>query len=167
MVARVPAVTEQLLGNIPRLEIVRDILAAYPKPFVRASSDGDPSKALVRRGAHILRVAVDFDALETQGNAGSRAVDVLIGRGEAYDQEIVRALAGTRGSGGDQIKELPLSMLRAGMVFAQDVKMATGTLLVGRGYEVTAGFLERARNFRPGAVREPLRVVVRPEKPKN
>jgi hypothetical protein len=46
-------------------------------------------------------------------------------------------------------------------VFAEEVKTTTGTLLVARGYEVTPGFVERAKNFRPGTVKEPLRVIVR------
>jgi hypothetical protein len=46
------------------------------------------------------------------------------------------------------------------MVCADDVKMLNGTLLVARGYEVTASFLERIRNFRAGTVKEPLRVIV-------
>ena len=46
------------------------------------------------------------------------------------------------------------------MVLAEDVTLTTGTLLVTRGYTVTEGFVERARNFR-GKVREPLRVVLR------
>ncbi len=51
--------------------------------------------------------------------------------------------------------------LRTGMVFADDVKMTNGTLLVARGYEVTPGFIERVRNFPDGALRGPLRIAVR------
>ncbi len=47
------------------------------------------------------------------------------------------------------------------MVLAADVKMATGTLFVARGYEVTPAFLERVRNFRAGSVREPIKVLIR------
>jgi hypothetical protein len=46
------------------------------------------------------------------------------------------------------------------MVLAEDVRMETGALLVTRGYEVTARFVERISNFRPGMVKDPLRVIV-------
>jgi hypothetical protein len=46
------------------------------------------------------------------------------------------------------------------MTFADDVKMSNGVLLVARGYEITAGFLQRARSYPSGSIREPLRVIV-------
>jgi len=39
--------------------------------------------------------------------------------------------------------------------------MTSRTLFVARGYEVTPAFLERIRNFRPGSVREPIKVLIR------
>ena len=73
-------------------------------------------------------------------------------------------LAALRGGSGPRsgVREVTLAVLCVGMVFVDDVKTSTGTLLVARGFEVTQGFLERARNFKPGMVKEPLRVVVRP-----
>jgi hypothetical protein len=46
-------------------------------------------------------------------------------------------------------------------VVEQDVMMTSGALLVARGYELTGSLLERLRNFRPGTVREPIRVQLR------
>lgn len=160
MVARVPTVTEQLLANIPRLEVVRAILAGSSRPFRRGDLvEGDAAKRHVERCAQILFVATDFASLEAVGSAAI-AIDTMRGRGDRYDPEVLGALAAIRGSMGDDVRELPVSALRAGMVFAEDVKSSGGTLLVPRGFEVTAGFIERARNFRPGTLREPLRVVV-------
>ena len=34
--------------------------------------------------------------------------------------------------------------------------MVSGTLLVSRGYEIGQSFIERARGFRPGTVKEPV-----------
>ena len=51
-----------------------------------------------------------------------------------------------------------VAALRPGMVLAEDVYMATGALLVTRGYEITAGFVERLRNFPGGAVRGPVKI---------
>ncbi len=162
-VARMPVVTEQLLGNIPRLEVVREILASGVRPSGQVMATlSDADKQVAVRGAQLLRVALDFDVLEAQGNTASMAIDTLRGRAGRYDKEVVEALAAVRGGAslGKKIRELPLSGLRVGMVFAEDVRMVSGTLLVARGNEVTPSLMERARSFRSGMVREPVRVVV-------
>jgi response regulator RpfG family c-di-GMP phosphodiesterase len=164
MVDRLPEVNEQLLGNIPRLEPVRAILgriARRASPGELPTEPGNPRT--VELGARILRVALDFDVLETQGMSPARAVDTLRGRGDRYDPHVLEAFATLFGSGNathEELRELPISALRVGMVFVQDVKLTTGALLCARGYEVTESFLARARNFRPGSVKEPVRVRV-------
>jgi response regulator RpfG family c-di-GMP phosphodiesterase len=165
MVTRAPAVTEQLVRNIPRLEQVAEILAAHAKP--RRGGDalaGDPKKQYIDLLAQLLRAAVDFDTLDTQGSSGALALDTMRGRKDRYEPRVLDALATLRGADGPRagVREVLLSVLCVGMVFVDDVKTNTGTLLVARGFEVTQGFLERARNFKAGTVKEPLRVVVRP-----
>jgi response regulator RpfG family c-di-GMP phosphodiesterase len=159
MVAKLPAVTEQLLGNLPRLEVVRGMLANYSKAY-RRHDPGD----LVQRGAQILKVSLDFDALEARGYTAARSIDTLRGRSGTYDPAVLEALAAVRrgdDSKKETVREIPLSAVRVGMVFAEDVMMAHGPLLVARGYEVTTGFVARAKNFGPGSVKEPVRVIVR------
>ncbi len=167
MVSRVPAVTEQLLGNIPRLEIVRGILATYPTPYRRdGAMQDDPEKERIERGAQMLKVAIDFDAIEAQGIPAALAIDTLRGRADGYDPVILEAFAAIRDCGvvHDEVRELPMFSVREGMVFAEDAMTSGGTLLAARGYEVTSGFVERARNFRPGYVKEPVRVIARSAK---
>jgi hypothetical protein len=108
-------------------------------------------------------VAADFDALEAQGLSSGVALTTLKGRADQYDPQVLSAFLSLFGErkGGDSIRDISVAALRIGMVLAADVKMATGTLFVARGYEVTAAFLERVRNFRPGSVREPLKVLIR------
>jgi response regulator RpfG family c-di-GMP phosphodiesterase len=167
MVARAPAVTEQLVRNIPRLETVAEVLAAHLKP--RRGSDAlgnDPHKVHVELMAQCLRAAFDFDAHDSQGHTAAAALDTMRGRLDRYEPKVLDALAELR-TGGDQsprggAREVFLSVLCVGMVFLDDVKTTSGMLLVARGFEVTQGFLERLRNLKAGTVKEPLRVVVRP-----
>lgn len=170
MVDRMPEMTEQLLANVPRLEGVRAILARYLKQH-RAGEplSDDPAKRTIELSSRILRVALDFDVLETQGSAPMRALDTLRGRTDRYDAQILEALAPfcAKAATSQQLRELPVAALRVGMVFAEDVKFSTGALLAARGYEVTSSFLERARNFRAGSVKEPIRVIVPPEVAEN
>jgi response regulator RpfG family c-di-GMP phosphodiesterase len=164
MADRAPQVAEQLVRNIPRLEVVAEILAAHVKK--RRGSDAiaaDPRAAHVELMAQILRAALDFDALESQGSAGALIIDTIRGRLHRYEPRVVEALAEVRGADAPRVgvREVFLSVLTAGMVFVDDVKMHSGMMLVARGFEVTPSFLERVRNMKPGTVREPLRVVLR------
>jgi response regulator RpfG family c-di-GMP phosphodiesterase len=171
MLARVPEVTEQLLQNIPRLEPVRAIIARATKP---GRHNGplvdDPSLRSNELAARILRVSIDFDALEAQGHAPALCIDTMRGRVDRYDTSVLAtfaALYGTSTVGVEQIRELPLSALKPGMIFTEDLRFTNGALLCARGYEVNQSFLERARNFRAGSVKEPVRVIVRAEPPKS
>lgn len=165
MVSRAPVVTEQLVRNIPRLEVVAEILTAHTRARKSLESlASEPHKQQVELMAQILRAALDFDALDGQGNSGALALDTMRGRKDRYESKILDALAALRGADGPRagIREVFLSVLCVGMVFVDDVKTNTGTLLVARGFEVTPGFLERARNLKPGTVKEPLRVILKP-----
>ena len=165
MLDRAPDVTEQLLAHIPRLEQVREILSAYTKPYRKPERPAELSheQQQEQRWTQILRVSADFDTLEAQGLSTAIALTTLKGRSDQYEPEVLSAFLGLFGQrkDGDKIRDISLGALRSGMVLAADVKMATGTLFVARGYEITPAFLERVRNFRPGSVREPIKVLIR------
>ncbi|HEY1097434.1 MAG TPA: HD domain-containing phosphohydrolase, partial [Myxococcota bacterium] len=157
IIARVPAVTEQLLGNIPRLEGVLAILNRAHRPR-RVDAAPDPAGL----AAEALRAAQDFDELSVRGDAAALVIDTMRGREGAYDPAVLAALKQVAGRmAGEEVRELALSAVRVGMVFVDDVRLVAGGLLVAHGYEVTQGFLERVRNFAAGSVREPVRVSVK------
>ncbi|CAN5261531.1 response regulator [soil metagenome] len=156
-IARLPAVTEQVLAHIPRLEPIRAILAAVSRDGARPRWE-DADKA--HRAAEVVRVANDSDLLEIAGVRDDQTVEAMRGS-RKYSEPVLAALAtlsGTRAR--TKILEVPLSKLRPRMILAEDVRMSTGALLVPHGYEITVSFLERVRNFVQGAVKEPLRVLV-------
>ncbi|MBK8014624.1 MAG: response regulator [Deltaproteobacteria bacterium] len=171
MVARMPSVTEALLASIPRLEVVRAILSRAtsqtPSRRHRSDSKGDAQGSQVELSGALLRIAVDYDAIESKGLDPQTASDTMRGRGQVYDAKLLEFFLRTRGSAtaGQEIVEIPLASLRTGMVLADDLRATNGVLLVTRGFEVTQGFLEKARNYRPGFVQEPLRVVIRASNP--
>jgi response regulator RpfG family c-di-GMP phosphodiesterase len=163
MVKRLPAVTEQLLANIPRLEPVREILSHLE---LRYDGEGGSLKKGndIPIGARMLRLVLDYDILESQGSSSTVALDTLRGRKGAYDPELLNSFASMLGGKARAVvQELPLARLRIGMVFVDDVRAMSGGLLVARGHEVTASLVERLRNFaRNVSVKEPLRVLVPP-----
>ena len=159
-VDRAPAMTEQLLANIPRLEAVRAILAAHVKP-PRRRPDADDTSRLVELGAHLVRIAIDIETFESTP-AAAGVLERLRLRSDRYDPEVLCAAEMFFAERAPQfaVKEIPLAALRVGMQLAEDVRMANGTLLVARGYEVTPSFIERVKNFPHGALRGGVRIVV-------
>jgi response regulator RpfG family c-di-GMP phosphodiesterase len=162
MVDRMPAVAEQLLGQIPRLDDVVAMLSAVERPFHSLEADSDAQEQLRHHGGEVLKVAKDFDALEVLGNSPARTVDIMRARSGRYDPDVLSALEGLRAGEGsrEKIVEITLSAVRVGMVFAEDVKSADGMLLAARGCEVTTSFVARMRNVRADIGKTAIRVVL-------
>jgi response regulator RpfG family c-di-GMP phosphodiesterase len=156
MVARVPAVTQRILGNIPRLDGVVQILGHHPRRFDSVETNG-----MLPVGARMLRIAMDFLALEREDPSPRLALETMRGRAGAYDPDLLQAFARTVGVGDQHIViiEVALSDLRKGMTLVSDVRARSGQLLIARGHPVTFELIERLRNFPDGYVREPLRVT--------
>jgi len=160
MLDRMPKVLEQILANIPRLEVVREILRLHFRKYEEVPTSADVSSW----GARALKVAVDYDVVESSAGAHSHPFDLLRSRVGWYDPILLDALAELQGSGRSEVVvvELPLREMVVGMFFDQDVKSSKGLLLIARGQEVTPGLLERIRNFSSGlGIREPIRMVAR------
>jgi response regulator RpfG family c-di-GMP phosphodiesterase len=153
MAERVPAVTRRLLAKIPRLEGVVEILDTYEQPFHPESPGELPI------GARVLRIAVDYDVLETEGSGENVAIGVMRGRG-VYDPELLSAFARTVGARtvAPVVREVGVAGLQIGMTLADDVRNVGGGLLVVRGQPVTEQLIDRLANFSAKAVRGPLRV---------
>ncbi|MET0284807.1 MAG: HD domain-containing phosphohydrolase [Polyangiales bacterium] len=155
MVSRLPQVTEKLLGNIPRLEPVRELLVALFR------SGGSSLDGASRRAASILRLAVDYDTLEASGLHAQQIMTELRARSMRYDANVFEALARLRDrpSAPPSGRTVPIAGLQVGMVFAEDVRSKTGILLAARGFEVTEGFIERVRNLRSGSVGDSVSIL--------
>lgn len=168
---RLPAIAQQLLAAIPRLEPVREILAGQELRFdsaagttTTATIPGAPKRPTVPIGARMLKIALDFDVLETQGAGARMAVDTMRGRRGTYDPEVLEAFADLVAPGGradvNAVQELGIAALRTGLIFAEDVRTRDGALLIARGHEITPSLLERIRNYAKNiGVQEPLRVL--------
>jgi DNA-binding response OmpR family regulator len=160
MLDRAPAVVEQILGSIPRLDGVRAIIAGMHKKSLSVSraADGNP----IARAAGMLRIVADFDALEAQGLAPGLALDTLLGRRECYDPTLLRTFEELQGvhRGRDDVRQVPLTALQVGMVLTEEVRLLSGTLLAARGYEITSSFVERTRNSRDSISQKSLRVLM-------
>jgi CheY-like chemotaxis protein len=152
-----PQVAQNLLGRIPRLEPVLEILAAVRKGS--ALSD-----ATLNQGAGILRLLLEYDAEVVQGHPIELAIQKLRSPQGRHDPKVINALESLMGAAvaPQELCEVAVGRVRPGMVFVDDLYTHVGTLLVPKGFEVTEAFLERARNFGPGILQEKVRVMATP-----
>jgi response regulator RpfG family c-di-GMP phosphodiesterase len=150
-----PLVAQKLLGRIPRLEPVLELLAATHQTKTELP-DG-----LVKFGAGILNLVLEYDAQIAQGHSASVALSSVRAQGARFDSKLVESLESLVGlaAGTPDVREVPVGRLTAGMVFMDDFYTHVGTLLVPKGFEVTEAFLERARNFGPGILQDKVRVL--------
>ena len=162
-VNQLPLVAERLIGQIPRLETVRAILVRSGDAKSAASPKEGLDEELVRKGAQMLRIASDYDTLESRGLTSNMALSTMRGRGDRYDATMLAAFAKLRGNVNEEqkIMTVPLRSLQVGMVLVEDVRLQNGLMLAARGYEVTPQFVERARNWQAGAANKSVRVVIR------
>lgn len=165
MLARLPKLTDRLLAAIPRLEPARAILLLshnLPLPDGWASDFGSSQLAMLNRCASILRVSEGFDTLMTHGYGSAEALGVLRARRHASDEPVIDALESLRArdQGRVAVRQLPIAMLKPGMVIAGDLCTTAGQLLVTRGFVISESFLARLTNFSRGRVREPVLVTV-------
>jgi len=165
MADRLPEVALELLAEIPRLEEVREILRYHTKQF---DGTGGPLDRIsgeeIPLGARLLRIALDYDTIESAGSKPEEIIATLRGRDGVYDTKLVDVIAGLGNaatSANGPIRELTVSELRPGMQVVADVRSKTGMLLVARGHAVTYEMLERLRNIgtRMG-ISEPVRCRV-------
>jgi response regulator RpfG family c-di-GMP phosphodiesterase len=156
MVAAIPVATERIIGHIPRMEGVLQVLKDVGRRF---DADDDRGPSL---GGRMLRIVRDYDELESRGSTRSAALDAMNARSGTYDQPLLddyaRALGLSREV--ENAIDVRADALRVGMTFADDVRHRGGTLLIARGYKVTPALLERLAHIPRGQLREPLRVIV-------
>jgi response regulator RpfG family c-di-GMP phosphodiesterase len=155
MVAGVPRATERIIGHIPRMEGVLQVLNDVARRF---DADNDRGPSL---GGRMLRIVRDHDELESRGSTQAVALDTMNARSGTYDPQLLKDYARALGLTRDieNAIEVSLDSLQVGMTFAEDVRHRGGTLLIARGYKVTTALVERLAHIPRGQVREPLRVI--------
>jgi response regulator RpfG family c-di-GMP phosphodiesterase len=155
----VPEVAGNLLGHIPRLEPVLQILNALRASDEQLRMLGDGTIGL---GARILLLVLEYDSLVTQGYGSDVALQTVRGKGSRYGAELIEKFAGHIGAGAavDDICEIPLRAVKPGMTILDDLRTHLGTLLVPRGLEVSETCLARLSNLGASILDERIKVRV-------
>jgi hypothetical protein len=164
MAARVPDLANRLLDHIPRLEPVMQILAALKWDDAQLAKLGDGTTG---RGARVLGLVLEYDALLAQGKSHDAVCEHLCSRVGRYGAKLVAQLDAciVIAKSTDQDSELPLRQVSAGMTLCEELRTAAGALLVPKGFEVTASFLERVANIAPELLDHRVRVTRPADRP--
>jgi response regulator RpfG family c-di-GMP phosphodiesterase len=169
LVAGVPDMANKLLEHIPRLEPVIQILTALKYDDAQIAKLGEGTIGL---GARILGLVLEYDAQLAQGKAHDAVCEYLCGRVGRYGVKLIGQLDAciVLRREVEQAVELPLRQVLPGMTLCDEIRTASGALLVPAGFEVTKSFLERIANIAPELLAKPIRVVLAATKtpaPKN
>lgn len=169
LVGQLPALAEQILDGIPRLEAVRAILHHQPLRFDGvAGPPGAPTGEGIPLGARVLKIVGDYLALEGAGHDPESALRDLRARQGMYDPTLLDAFARSKAALAPRGRQqLALGALSPGMLLDAGLVSISGVLLASRGQEVTVGLLQRLRHLPAGSVPEPIAVLVSegPESP--
>lgn len=164
MFAAAPEVASTIIGSIPQLERVAQMIAW--QRFGRADFEKIPEADVsgpVVVGAQMLKIAQDYDRLLSIGKRHQEAVNMLRSRRGVYIESLLDALA-VLDSNADEstvILSIRVEDLAIGMTFDEDVTAPNNVVLVDKGQAVTMALIKRLRNFAGGiGVNEPFRVRV-------
>lgn len=138
---RHPEVARKLLAKIPRLRPVAEMIY---QQMSEAESTRDKEVLL---GARILGAAAEFDEALSLGATKEQALVALRTSGQ-YPSKVITAL--TTAPVAEQATNehlVPIAKLKVGMVLAEDLHNRDGNLIVGRGQAISAGAVERLKNY--------------------
>ncbi len=165
-----PAIAADLISHIPRLEEIADIVACQNLLFDGSSDSLNNRKGIdIPMGARILKVVLDFDLLESNGMEKKEILKALNQRNNRYDPRILEALVKLYGKqSGQEVKNVTLKQLRAGMILQDDLLTSSNKLLISRGQEITTIMIQRLKNYADNVgLKEPFRVLAADSEPES
>jgi CheY-like chemotaxis protein len=154
-----PESAKRLLANIPRLEVIAEIIRLHQRPHAPDAS-ATPEIAL---GTRILFAAVELDRRIYCGVPFETALQAMKGIHGHFDPVVLAALDKYSPPSADTHRQtLPIKKLSSGMVLEESVvSRKTGILILRKGTVLSGTWIDRLANFaRLEDVAEPLPVLV-------
>ncbi len=145
-----------LLSNIPRLDIVAEIIGGQNQPEAVTSA-----REQVRTGTWMLHLALELDRRLYRGIAPAAALAELAKSGR-FDGRLLDALRDYAPAQFEsELQRLPIRELRAGMTLENDFCSVDGKLLILKaGTLLNDTWIERIGNFAKGRGQELIQVRV-------
>ncbi len=164
----VPAIGHELLGRIPRLDNVAEIILHQDKRFDgQGRSDTAIVGDAIPLGSRILKVANDFHQLRAQGKSRTECIAEMQTREGWYDPTVLDALFGVDFStpavptGQRKVLQIPLRELKVGFTLASPILGRQKGKLVGAGTVITEPLLIRLKKYaETSGICEPIEIEV-------
>lgn len=154
---QLPRVGASLVAEIPRLEAVCEMVLGIDREWsgdpLPHTSNGRMSTIV---GSQLLRLAQEFDVLQTEGLVVKEAVEELRGQFESRLFDAFASLFEKKPV--EEKTVVAFRDLQLGMVIVEDVRTPGGSLLLARGHEVTQLLLDRVNGLPPEVRRLPVTV---------
>lgn len=143
-----------LLGNIPRLEEVSQIVACQTLE--------DCHVAEASLGGRLLKLALDYDDLDQRKLPKDEALAQLNASRHLYGEDVLIALEKVLvGKDGLALDKVTREELAPGMILAEDVRTHEGALMLARGLEMSRYMIERLESLAGSrSIREPIAVFI-------
>jgi response regulator RpfG family c-di-GMP phosphodiesterase len=159
-----PRIGAELIGNIPRLAPVAEIIACQEKHFDGSGPpEDDRSGNDIPLGARVLKLALDFDVLRATGYNQEQVLAELHRRRGWYDPTLLEGLARLFNCEICYLaRSVRLIELEDEMILDQHVLSCEGDILVTRGHEVTSSLRQRLENYAQTVrgIQEPIHVLL-------
>jgi DNA-binding response OmpR family regulator len=138
-----PESAAQLLSNIPRLEVVAEMIRRQQRPDSEL-----PVAKQISQGACMLHLALELDQKVYRGVALHSALAQLR-MSNRFDPRLLDALKDYSPRQAEfEVQRLPLRKLHTGMVLNEDIVSQDGNLIILReGTVLTRTWIERLENF--------------------
>ncbi|TKB59092.1 MAG: hypothetical protein E8D49_09205 [Nitrospira sp.] len=157
-----PFVAYDLLVKIPRMKRVAEIIKFQDKYYDGVGTPGDTQQGnTIPMEARILKVVLDFDALESSGKSKAEAFGDMQQRKGWYDPAVIDELKASFAKEIKyEVKTTVVAGLLEGMILAEDIQSSQYVLLASKGQQVTQSMILRLQSFmKSGGVREPFTVL--------
>lgn len=150
MLHKHPDAGSRLIENIPRLEVVAQIILRQNERNRNVEVSEKTPEETVEVGAALLRLAIDLDRLMGRGVEFQTAIQKLRQQKE-HSPKLIDAIQSLQDSQAKvQIKAVTVRELQPLMVLDQDIKNTNGLVLVSKGTELSLALIQRLHNFSTG-----------------
>ena len=159
-----PSIAFELLNRIPRLELVAAMIAGQQgRPQSKSKQQPSAPIEAGELGAHLLKIAVNFDQLMLQGTSAKEALVKLKSQPEEYYSAGVAALDTLPAETvAFAIQEISIREMSIGMILDDDLRSSNGMLMVARNQEISYPLLVRIRNLHQ---KSPITATIRVKVP--
>jgi CheY-like chemotaxis protein len=161
LTARHLEITAELLGNIPRLETVVEMIGHQLDPGPRHEGRRREDWSDHDLNTEILRMALHVDQLVAAGRSAQDARKALASSPTPPPEFLLEALGSVRPDTEAKVElGITVRQLAPGMDLAGDVTLATGPKLAGAGTPLTVALVQRIQAFASThGVVEPIKVL--------